>query len=242
MSEKQPSSKKQIIIQYLLTKINNGELKVGDQIPPESEFIKKFGYGRQTIHNALSDLALQGIIERTPGKGSFVSSKSIQRNMQKKMSFTEDMLQNGMTPGSKLLEFNIIDSSSIPHIAKQLHIFSKEQFYFLSRLRTGNNTPIALQNSYIPAKYLKKIDLNEMTESIENYLKSIGLEITGFSTRLRAIEGDERQLLLLETPNKAILQSSSVRYFDEDHPAYFSISYYRCDSYEYSFSSFKSNE
>ena len=60
MTGNHASSKKQTIINYLLTKIANGELKVGDQIPPESELVKQFHFGRQTIHNALSDLALQG--------------------------------------------------------------------------------------------------------------------------------------------------------------------------------------
>lgn len=238
MTGNHASSKKQIIINYLLTKIANGELKVGDQIPPESELVKQFHFGRQTIHNALSDLALQGIIKRTPGKGSFVASKSVNRNIQKKMSFTEDMQHIGMVAGSQLLEFKVIYGADAPEIAKELNVAAGETMYYLSRLRTGNGTPIAIQDSYMPTKYFTDLDLNALVQSLEAYIEKIGLNITGFSTRLRAVEGTEKQLALLQTDSKALLKSISIRYLDEKTPVHYTASFYRSDLYEYTFSSF----
>lgn len=238
MAKQHPSSKKQIIINHLLAKIASGELKIGDQIPPESELVEQFHFGRQTVHNALSDLALQGIIKRTPGKGSFVASKSVNRNIQKKMSFTEDMQHIGMVAGSQLLEFKVLCGRDEPAIAKELNIKEDETMYYLSRLRTGNGTPIAIQDSYMPAKYFKDLDLNAMVHSLEAYVEKIGLSITGFSTRLRAVEGTPKQLQLLQTDSRAILQSISIRYLDETTPVHYTASYYRSDLYEYTFSSF----
>ena len=44
-----------------------------------------------TVNKALSNLALEGYIERAPGKGSFVSSSHIRKNVGCLRSFTEDM-------------------------------------------------------------------------------------------------------------------------------------------------------
>ena len=237
-SKEKQSSKKSIIINYLLSEITKGNFKVGDKIPSESELVSKFKFGRQTIHNALSDLAIQGIIERMPGKGSFVASKPVTRNIQKKLSFTEDMKNIGMIPGSQLLEFKTIKGSEVPDIAKELKIQQNESLYFLCRLRTGNGTPIAIQESYMPMKYFPDLDLNAIVASLEDYAKKIGLNIESFFTRLKAVEASEEQAELLKTKSKAILNSISIRYLGDGTPAHYTCSYYRSDLYEYTFSSF----
>ena len=238
MNTTKKTSKKQIIENYLLTEIVNGHFKIGDQIPSELELSKKFNFGRQTVHSALSDLALMGIIERTPGKGSFVSRHPVNRNSQKKKSFTEDMQSIGMVPGSQLLEFKIIKAKEVPEVAKELKIEASEELYALVRLRTGNNTPIALQYTYIPRKFIEHFDLSVLDKSLESYIESLGYDITGFLTRLRAMEGNEDQLRILQTTNRAILNSISIRYVDTTIPFYYTSSFYRSDLYEYTFSSF----
>lgn len=238
MSSQKKTSKKQVIENYLLTEIDNGNFKIGDKIPSELELAKMFSFGRQTVHSALSDLALMGIIERTPGKGSFVSRHPVNRNIQKKKSFTEDMESVGMIPGSKLLEFKIIKAKDVPEVAKELKISLQESVYFLIRLRSGNNTPIALQYTYIPTRFIENFDLSVLDKSLEAYTETLGYEITGFLTRLRAVEGSEEQLSTLQTKNRALLNSISIRYIQDTIPFHYTSSFYRSDLYEYTFSSF----
>ncbi len=232
------SSKKQIIENYLLSEIGKGTFKIGDKIPSELELTEKFHFGRQTIHSALADLALMGIIERTPGKGSFVSSHPVNRNIQKKKSFTEDMNSIGMVAGSKLLEYKIVLGKDVPEVARELQVEHNESIYLVVRLRTGNNTPIALQYTYIPVKFIEHFDLSALDKSLDVYIQQIGYEISGFITRLRAVEGTEEQRKILETPTKALLNSISVRYIDMNRPLQYTSSFYRSDLYEYTFSSF----
>ena len=238
MSIQKKTSKKQEIENYLLTEIVNGHFKIGDKIPSELELSKRFSFGRQTVHTALSDLALMGIIERTPGKGSFVSRHPVNRNIQKKKSFTEDMQSIGMVAGSKLLEFKIIKAKEVPEVAKELKVSPSENLYSLVRLRSGNNTPIAVQYTYIPVKFIENFDLSVLDKSLESYTESLGYEITGFFTRLRAIEGTEEQLSILQTTNRAMLNSISIRFIETSVPFHYTSSFYRSDLYEYTFSSF----
>ena len=223
---KRSASKKQTLENYLISEISKGNLKVGDKIPSEAELVDMFHFGRQTVHNTLAELAVRGIIERIPGKGSFVSSRPVNRNIQKKMSF------------SQLLEFRVVTGEEFPNVAEELKISAKETLYLISRLRTGNGTPIALQYTYIPTHYLPNPDLNSMVSSIDAYTKECGIEVNGFVTRLRAIEGSDEQIRILQSTSRALLNSVSIRYSDKNTPVHYTSSFYRSDLYEYTFSSF----
>ncbi|MBQ9424937.1 MAG: GntR family transcriptional regulator [Erysipelotrichaceae bacterium] len=231
-------SKRQIIEDYILNEIGSGRLRAGDQIPAEHELVERFGFGRQTIHNCLRDLAIRGIIERTPGRGSFVSGKPVNRNISNKKSFTEDMRSIGMRPGSRLLEFKLADAREFPFAMKQLELNENEKMYYIVRLRTGDDMPIALQYSYTPYKYIGEIDLSALEGSFDRYIESKGIKTTGFITKLKAIEGNEKQLDLLQAKSKALLKSVSIRYFNGDVPLQCTESLYRSDLFEYTFSSF----
>lgn len=237
-NNKRPSSKKQALENYLISEIEKGNLKIGDQIPSEAELVEMFHFGRQTVHNTLSELAVRGIIERIPGKGSFVSSRPVNRNIQEKLSFTEDMLSIGMVPGSTLLEFRVITGKEIPAISRELMLQPEDTLYLISRLRTGNGTPIALQYSYIATRYLPNPDLNALVTSLDAYIKKSGYDVHGFATRLRAVEGTDEQIRVLQSTSRALLNSISVRYLDKNQPFYYTSSFYRSELYEYTFSSF----
>ena len=64
--------KYKIIENYIIDRIQSGDLKPGDQIETEKQLSEKFDIGRLTVNKALINLAQEGYIERTAGKGSFV--------------------------------------------------------------------------------------------------------------------------------------------------------------------------
>jgi DNA-binding GntR family transcriptional regulator len=63
------------IQQYVLNKIKSGEYRVGDRIPSENELAQLFSVSRLTANKAIKEMSLMGILERTRGKGTFVSSE-----------------------------------------------------------------------------------------------------------------------------------------------------------------------
>ncbi len=231
-------SKKQIIENYILSEIRSGHLKVGDRIPAENELVEQFGFGRQTIHNCLKNLAVRGVIDRTPGKGSFVSGKPANRNVADKMSFTDDMRSIGRTPGAVLIEYRMTDAGEYPEVMEILKLPKHEKIYYVARLRTGDGIPIALQYSYTPVRFLGDIDLGALSGSFDEYLKQKGNRITGFSTKLTAVKAEEKQMQLLGIKEDVLLRSVSVRYTGKDAPMQYTVSYYRSDLFEYTISSF----
>lgn len=60
------------IISQIKQAIINGELKVGDCLPSESELAQIFGVSRSSVREALKALDVYGLIESRKGGGSFI--------------------------------------------------------------------------------------------------------------------------------------------------------------------------
>jgi len=67
----------QSIIQQFIGLIKEGELKVGDKLPPERTLAEMFNVSRASIREAFSAMDIIGLIEVRPGEGSFVTDLNI---------------------------------------------------------------------------------------------------------------------------------------------------------------------
>jgi DNA-binding GntR family transcriptional regulator len=59
--------------QLLHERIRKGELRPGDRIPTEFELIEQFGISRTPVRQAIIELVHEGLLVRTPGRGTFVA-------------------------------------------------------------------------------------------------------------------------------------------------------------------------
>lgn len=60
--------------QRILSMIEDGELKVGDQLPGQRELSSQLGIGRSSLREAVRSLEAVGVLETRPGLGTFVIS------------------------------------------------------------------------------------------------------------------------------------------------------------------------
>jgi len=56
-------------------RILSGDLEAGDRLPASKKMAEEFGTTLQTIQQAAALLTRRGLIERTPGRGSFISNR-----------------------------------------------------------------------------------------------------------------------------------------------------------------------
>ncbi len=61
------------ILDRLDAKIRSGEFLPGSRLPPERELAARFGVARGPVREALRALALAGLVDIRPGRGTFVS-------------------------------------------------------------------------------------------------------------------------------------------------------------------------
>lgn len=71
----------QQIADGVLDILRNGGYKVGDRIPTEKEFCEELCVGRNSIREVTKSLALMGVLESIPGKGTFLKSPPSDTNM-----------------------------------------------------------------------------------------------------------------------------------------------------------------
>lgn len=72
--------KYQQIEDWIHGRIESGELHAGDRIETEAELCGRFGFSRQTVRQALSNLEKEGLLSRVQGSGSYISSTRTQRS------------------------------------------------------------------------------------------------------------------------------------------------------------------
>lgn len=122
-----------------------GQLAPGERFPSEDDLSKEFGVSPSTVKRAIAVLVSDGLVERTPGKGTVVNTHRIHTPLR---SFTEEMRDRGLIAGTKLLEHNQIVASG--ELAWHLDVPEGTAAFSVKRLRTANDAAVALEETYIP--------------------------------------------------------------------------------------------
>lgn len=226
------------IEQYILNLITEKNLKPGNKIPTEIELCKQSGYSRMTINKALNHLAQEGHIIRTRGKGSFVASPVVHKQIHKFRSFSDDMRSIGLNPGSKLLSYSVIQAKENPVIQQKLHLEDDDLIHDFVRLRTGNDTPIALSHTWITEKIIPMIPPAQLEHSLVTYIKeqySIKPEHCEFEFSAKIPTTEQKKLLQLNNQD-ALLLSAHITYCEfhgEILPFEYVETSYNSDLYTY---------
>jgi GntR family transcriptional regulator len=128
--------------------IQEGQLKPGSALPSENELADRYNVSPMTVRHAMSELVNEGYIYRERGRGTFVSTTRLKHQLEKLTSFTEDMRQRNMQPGSKLLAFERLPRPT--HLSE--YIAEDTSITHIKRLRLADNRPVAIHDSYIVAQ------------------------------------------------------------------------------------------
>ena len=70
----------EVVLNDIVYKISKGVYKNGDMLPTESSMLTYYNVSRITVQKAMNILASRGILERTPGRGTFVKDAANTRN------------------------------------------------------------------------------------------------------------------------------------------------------------------
>jgi GntR family transcriptional regulator len=134
---------------HLRAAIDDGQWAVGDRLPPERELAKQYGCSLITVRRALADLAREDRLERTRGRGTFVKTPRIVRELTSTISFSEEMELRGFEPRTRLLTSRIEPAAEAD--AAALGIQPGAPVVFLERLRSAGDTPLLLEQVRLSA-------------------------------------------------------------------------------------------
>ena len=213
-------SKHQNIEEYFISRIQSGEFPVGSQILTEVQICDQFGVSRQTVNKALQNLARDGYIERTRGRGSFVTSPNVRKYMRQHSSFTKDLESVGIVPGSKLLKYDYLSAKDVPAIAKQLRLNEDDHLHYFIRLRTGDGKPFAISYTYLSSRIIPDLDISVLNKSLNEYLQQINVTPTTAIYQLSAVMPTEAQMKVLNVDERVPLLKNQHLTFEQNGQPY----------------------
>jgi GntR family transcriptional regulator len=118
----------------------------GSPAPSERELVQHFGVARMTVRQALDALVAEGLLERVPGRGTFVARAKI--NVQVRLSsYTEEMGRRGMKPDSRTILARM--ESAGPGVARALELNEGDMVVHWQRLRLADGTPMCIEDAYL---------------------------------------------------------------------------------------------
>ncbi len=197
------------IERFFIDKIENGEFLPDQQIPSEAQLCEQFSASRMTVNKAMTNLSQKGYIRRVPGNGSFVSdaySETDSGLMITQHSLSDEIRSFGWEPGSKLLEYKIIQRKDNPKIAKELNLSDEDYIHYFVRLRTGDGRPVVLSYTYIAYDLLPSFDIRCLQSSFNAYLSEIGIRRSSGYTKFSAKLPTEEQAQIIGTHDVALLR------------------------------------
>jgi len=220
----------------LREKIMNGEFPAQDAIPSERQLEEQYNLSRPTIRQAIDLLERQGYLYRVHGKGTFVSPPKLQKGMLELTSFSEDMRNRGLTPGARILEYGFMAPGA--KIARQLGLNANDaQVLRIKRLRTGNDEPIGLQDSYLALEKNQVITQEEIERKGSIYAilqEKYGIYPTEADETLEVTLATPEEAELLQIPVNSPLLLNERTLWSQDRKAIEFVSIlYRGDRYKY---------
>ncbi len=135
----------------LRDRITEGEWAPGEQIPTEEKLCKAYGVSRVTVQQAMSNLVADGLVVRERGRGRFVRDSGLIARERGVTSFTTELIEIGLKPGSVVLERSVLTAQQAG-IVDMLRLKRSDPVIRWKRLRTANDEPIGLQTSVLPLR------------------------------------------------------------------------------------------
>ncbi len=219
------------LARHLRNLIVDGRLDEKDALPGERELAEAFGISRVTVRKALRELTAEGLLRQRQGAGTFINrSPHLEQRLSALTSFTEDMSSRGLTPGSVWLSRTL--AVATPDESMALGLRPGAEVVRLHRLRSANGTPLAIELSSVPTRFLPVPSLVET--SLYDTLRSLGHSPFRALQRLSAVRLAGEQANLLAVPEGAPALYIERRTFLKDGtPLEFVRSQYRGDAYDF---------
>ena len=220
------------IYQLLRNKIFDGQLRPGDLLPSEAELVEQYQVSRATVRQALDELVSDGLIQRKQGRGTFVSPHRVEQGLVRIVSFTEDMKQRGLEPGTKLRSAELIPASDI--LARHLEIPVDEPLARIERLRLADGEPMSIEMSYLVHRYCPGIlEQDYTTQSLRKMLEDrYGIRFSSARQSIRAVSATKDIAKALSVKdNAALLYIERISYTEYDVPIEYLRLYHRGDRY-----------
>ncbi|MDZ5016513.1 UTRA domain-containing protein [Clostridium perfringens] len=193
----------------LREKIEKGEYKAGDILPPEMQLIDTYGISRITVRQAMDNLMNEGYIERRRGKGTIVLNKEENVSTAMKSSFKQ-LKENGERAEKKLIEVNFVKAPK--EVAEFFKITEDDNVILMKRVIEVEGKVVTLFYNYINPNIPITVKDN-FAGSFYELLREKGFPVTsGREVISAALSNRDDKKIFGITEQKAILKRKKYGY------------------------------
>ncbi|WP_285136824.1 GntR family transcriptional regulator [Microbacterium sp. lyk4-40-TSB-66] len=211
--------------------IRSGEIPQGARLENEIAIGERLGLSRPTIRRAIQELVDRGLLVRRRGIGTQVVQGQVTRQVELTSLF-DDLQQTHHTPGTSVLEHEVIPAPA--NVAEHLGLAEGADVLHIRRLRTADDSPVAILQNYFPADVtdLTREELQE--RGLYQILRARGVTIRVANQRIgaRRAHDDEGRLLEIDRDGPVLLMERTA--FDNAGRAIeYGLHIYRPDRYSF---------
>ena len=169
-------------------------LPPGSAAPSERELVARFGVARMTVRQALDALVNEGLLERIPGRGTFVATPV--SGATRITSFTEEMRRRGLLCESSTLLGRVEQAG--PGVARALDLSPGDPVLHWKRLRRADQQVVCVEDAYLNEVLLPGFLQSGMRASLYEVLEARGLRPTWAEDSIAADRANVEEAALLE--------------------------------------------
>jgi GntR family transcriptional regulator len=199
----------------------------GTAAPSERELVHRFGVARMTVRQAMDALVVEGLLERIPGRGTFVARP--RRTASRVSSFGEEMARRNLLSESQTLLARREQAG--PGVARALSISEGDAVIHWRRLRRGDGIPMCIEDAYLNEILIPGFLQAGMPTSLYDALGARGLRPTWAEDSITADTASEEEARLLEVEAGAAVLRHSRRALAGEKVVEVSRSVYRSDRF-----------
>jgi len=161
------------VAEQLAKEIAEGTLPPEARIASERELAERFGISRMTARAAINILVRRGLLTRRSGARAYVARPKIRFDLSSPEGLYRQLEHAGFQPGAQVISAEKMPCEALePKICQALALDQPTaEVYRIVRLRTADEEPIALEDSYFPVQLFPDLLDFNLTESIYGILK-----------------------------------------------------------------------
>jgi GntR family transcriptional regulator len=224
---------------YLLLREQLGDGSLAGTLPGEVALAARFGVARVTVRKALEQLAAEGLVERSPGRGTVArrppaAVRGMAGGAARPLSgLLENIVSMGLATRVRVLECTQVAATEA--VAQVLRLAPGAPVHKAVRVRSTREGPLSLITTHVPAALAAGIDRRALArEPLLVLLERAGVRIGHAQQAISARLADDRSAAALGVAvGSALLAVSRLVHDAAGTPVQWLQGLYRPDRYEY---------
>jgi GntR family transcriptional regulator len=208
------------------------KLQPGNALDSERSLVERFGVSRVTVRRALDQLDAEGLIVRVHGSGTYVNDSQLIGKTLRLTSFTEDMRERGLDASATVLASEL--SRADLDLASLLRVEPGDEVLRLRRLRLASNTPMAIEDAFVPLGLFPGIEQRDLTSSLYGCFGDYGYKVDRARQQITAVALTQEDAALLDSASGSpALRVDRVSMDRLGQPLEKVATIYRADRYQF---------